>query len=644
MVKNNQTGYWIVLSLIVLGGLYYLHDYTDLFAVGEGEVVFTGYTPYDERINSPILYESNYRIEPNTPMINFKKDTTLPGPYIVCGENTCSGVENGEVNGCMIYKRSYTQRITAGASDDMPYCGSGWTCSGQCGSPDKSYCWKDVTSSETCGGRVIGEDVYECAENTCGGTEQGEDSYGCMTYKKSTTTYPVGSCSGRLYYKKCSCTGAPCSGSTCSCSPITTTVNCGGATTSTCQGDDCYVKGSCDYRSRWTLDSPLKTLTEWKIENPNQEELISKSCNKCPSGVTRYEDDYWVLKGSSGTSYVDESCTKGTVNLPKASGPLKISGSSNKHTTSSGNWALGPNPSITLTTKKNMRDTEGLVRDIKIVATCSGGFGANTGESGSYSSIGPSCSVKIGTNSFTINKEDTLIELFSSKLNPDVADVYVDGRFKETISFTGLDNVDISFIASGGSPTLDIKEFGFLLPFSCIQGPEELLGLETFAGPRSLSIYDTRYAVTKFCTEHPVIITSETGAGSTTTNEVYEKLRRGEVLQIPSTQTWTMFYIFYNDGSLPAVCAEGAFDIERNKCTNLTGIVHFCSEGVFDPAFGACVVTPDIIPVCPYGRYDVAQDKCIYNPPIQAVCELGDYNSVTGLCEFKPDVEGECSI
>ena len=284
--------------------------------------------------------------------------------------------------------------------------------------------------------------------------------------------------------------------------------------------------------------------------------------------------------------------------------------------------------------------------DIKIVITCeSGQYYSNFAEG----HMGPTYlylndnKIMIFSGSSTegaMDKDTSLTEIYSSKLNSSIIDIYLDGIFKETLY---LNEGDLSVkIESVGPSICTINSFGYKIPFSCVQGPEELLGLETFVGPRSLSIYDTRYGVTKFCVDHPVILTRTTEQGSTTSAEIYQRLARGEVLQIPEGDTWTVFYIFYNDGSLPAVCPLGAFDIERNKCTNLTGIVYFCSQGVFDPAFGACVVTPDIIPVCPYGRYDVAQDKCIYNPPIQAVCELGDYNSVTGLCEYNPDIDYQC--
>ena len=658
--KNTKFLYFLLsigLVLIVMGGVKYIPG---LQAVGDlgGDVIFTGYNDYDDRINSPILYKSNYRIEPNTPMVGFKHDTTLPGPYIVCGENTCGQSQTSTDQwGCAVYgggSCSGGSCCRYGSSASQNY----WYCKGvQKGVCDNTnFCKGDgcimdnsartnppsCSTRPSCGGRIISDEVYDCKENTCDGVETGEDTYGCMTYKKTTTTYPTASCAGRLYYKKCGCTGQPCSGNICSCPSVTTTVNCGGAGTSTCQGDDCKVKGNYngEYRT-WTLTSPLKTLTEWKIENPDKLELIT-GASVCPASLTHYEDDYWIYEGSSGSNWGDDRCTRATVNLPKSSGPLKISGSSNKHVTGSGNWALGPNPSSTLTTAQSMRSADGLVKDIKIIATCTGGYSASTGESGSTGTIGPICSVKIGNNAFSIKHEETLIELFASKINPDVSEVWLNGRYDKTISFSGLDNVNVSFTASGGSPTLDIKEFGFLLPFSCTQGPEELLGVETFAGPRSLSIYDLRYSPTKFCLDHPTIITSETGSGSTTTNEIYNQLRRGDVVEIPATQTWTMFYIFYNSGDISMVCPEGAFDVERNKCVNTTGVVFFCSEGTFDPAYGSCVVTPDIKPVCPYGRYDVVQDICIYSIPVHGVCEIGDYNSQTGKCEY-PLEDEECS-
>jgi len=234
---------------------------------------------------------------------------------------------------------------------------------------------------------------------------------------------------------------------------------------------------------------------------------------------------------------------------------------------------------------------------------------------------------------------DFLIEIKSSKLNPNVVNIFYNGK----LIASDIDiPEDFSYFAIKTNKGVYIDSIKYKIPYSCVQGDNYLLAMETFAGPQDISLYSTRYPVKSFCLEHPAIITDSRYKGSTTTAEIYEKLLRGEVLHIPETQTWTLFYIFYNDGSVPMACPEGAYDVKNNRCVNVTGIVYFCSEGTFDPSIGACVVTPEQKIICPQGRYDASQDACIYNPPIQAVCEKGDYNSVTGKCEYYPDTEAVC--
>ncbi len=294
------------------------------------------------------------------------------------------------------------------------------------------------------------------------------------------------------------------------------------------------------------------------------------------------------------------------------------------------------------TTLETSEDFRG--RDIKISATShncwvtpSGGVfgGTSTITVGNkVITFGASCSrsSSVSTSRF--------IEVFSSKLDSNQADLFVDGSFVQTLNFAGMSKVPVRFTTS--AQNLEIKFFGFKIPFSCEQSGEELLGLESFVGGRTLSITDLRFQPTKFCLDHPAIITSEDESGSTSTAEIYQRLSQGEVLNIPQEQTWTVFYIFYNDGSIPQSCPDEFYDVEKEKCIDLTGIVQFCSEGTFDPNSGTCTVTPEVRFVCEIGRFDEKQQVCIFNPPNQAVCDIGRYNSITGKCEFTPEHEFIC--
>jgi len=612
-----------VLFVLVMGGIYLLREYTPLFAAGE--VIFEGYTPYDDRINPPILYASNYRIEPDTPKVQFKHDTTLPGPYIECTPQAdCSTFNEVDEWGCGVYFRaSSTNRYggSCGAYDNM--CNSGDRCVGNIGCCDYGchtyicdLC-EHTTPSSTCGGRIMGNDVYECKENTCSGeTSTTTDDYGCTKYFYTTTWTQPNTCSGPLYNQHCNscpggCTGGGerCSGGTsssdcwCSCS---STCESGGAKTSTCQGDDCYVKGTCNDRDVWSLDNPLKTLQEWKSENPNQLELVSTGCNNgCLGKLMSYEDDFWLYEGSSGVAFSsDWGCHKGTLYEMNSDGQtIILKGGTGKYRDSS----RYINPTLTLTSK-NMRDTTGFVKDVRIRTYCGGGDSYKSYSTGADYPLPATCNIKIGTNSYNIpHTEEVLLELFSSKINPDVSEVHLNGQFQENIYFTDLTNVNITFSTTGGSPRFEIREFGYLLPFNCQQDGDELLGVETF-GPGEISLYNLRYTPTKFCTEHPAMIVSQTGSGSSTTNEVYDKLRRGEVLTIPDTQTWTLFYIFYNDGSISVQCPEGSLNLDHEppRCEEVSGSVFFCTVGTWDASAGSCAVTPDDVDlICPYGRYDV---------------------------------------
>jgi len=357
-----------------------------------------------------------------------------------------------------------------------------------------------------------------------------------------------------------------------------------------------------------------------------------------PSNQKDFESDLWTMYVSN--SVASNRCSTATTTINLIDDKLTITGTtcSYESTTQTGSsgYAIAN------------QDFKG--KDLKITVTTKGGWTyccPNVGMSSNQVIIGDEIITVTPFTPSTVYSGSvpttTTIEMFSSKLDSNIADIHINGVYDRTVDFTGVDKVNIKFTVVKGD-TLVIDRFAYKIPFSCQQGPEELLGLETFVGPRTLSIYDLRYGPTKFCVDHPAILTRESEAGSTTSAEIYQRLARGEVMNIPEGDTWTVMYIFYNDGSIGQVCDEETFDITRNKCTNLTGITYFCSEGVWDSEKGTCLVTPGIEEECEIGRYDIDQDVCLYNPPEQALCEIGNYNSQTELCEYRPQTGISCDL
>lgn len=268
--------------------------------------------------------------------------------------------------------------------------------------------------------------------------------------------------------------------------------------------------------------------------------------------------------------------------------------------------------------------------------------------------------IKIGDITVYSNDKDddqgTLIGLFEtipSVLNPEKVDVYFQGNMLETIDFTGIEEKKVTFEVKTyanmeSSDTTSAARFldpRFQPLFSCEIPLNHLLAMETFQGNQDISLYSTRYAVKSFCLAHPVIITSASSGGSTTTAEPYNIWRKGETTSIPTDQTWTVFYVMENDGSIAMTCPGEAYDVNNNKCVNTAGVVSICGQGTFDPNMGTCVVTPETQYQCPEGGYyNVESQMCVYHPPIQYICEYGTYSAVSGKCEYHPATDIICEI
>lgn len=191
--------------------------------------------------------------------------------------------------------------------------------------------------------------------------------------------------------------------------------------------------------------------------------------------------------------------------------------------------------------------------------------------------------------------------------------------------------------------TVDITENEFYIGTACEILPNHLLASETFTQGTTLTKYSFRYPVSSFCSAHPVIKLDSNTMLSTADSSPYTTWDAGGSLVIPEGQVWTVFYIMENNGQIPTVCTDTAYNVQTETCEISLGVVHFCSEGQFDPALGACVVQPESEIICDAGYFDTAQGICIWHPPVQAVCEPpGIYNVDTNMCEYTPDSENVC--
>lgn len=245
-------------------------------------------------------------------------------------------------------------------------------------------------------------------------------------------------------------------------------------------------------------------------------------------------------------------------------------------------------------------------------------------------------------NSGDVEQMSGLFEANPQFLSPDNIDIYFQGQKLITINTAGQE-LKVSFGLANdnpGSGILKLTNARYQLPFNCHMEANDLLAMESFTGGQEISLYSTRYTVKSFCLEHPVIVTSP--EGSTTTAEPYQLFILGETTTIPADQTWTMFYVMKNPGTIPVTCPEEFYDVATGMCTTVGGIIQICSQGTFDPELGVCIVQPES--VCAEGYFDTALGLCVYHPPVQYICELGIYSELSGKCEYTPSVEGICTI
>ena len=245
------------------------------------------------------------------------------------------------------------------------------------------------------------------------------------------------------------------------------------------------------------------------------------------------------------------------------------------------------------------------------------------------------------------------LEIVPSVLNSSISSIYFNGIYIKTVISSDINNLltrasartsitdphgyDMS--PCGLSVTLKLINPRYKPIFSCNVGSNDLLAMESFTGGQELGIYSMRYPVQSFCLDQPVIITSPEGA--TSTAEPYNVWVEGGTLSVPSDQTWTVFYVMQNDGSIPIICSDEYYDVDLQRCTDTAvGIIQICSEGQFDSNLGLCVVQPES--ACAEGYFDTELGLCVYHPPIQYICPQGTYSEQSGKCEYEPGTSEVC--
>lgn len=289
------------------------------------------------------------------------------------------------------------------------------------------------------------------------------------------------------------------------------------------------------------------------------------------------------------------------------------------------------------------------------------------------------------------------IDIMSSKLNSSQAVVSLNSVKKCDLDLSVTKELKFSMSTSSGAnyngfyyadiSPIFISDVLYKIPLSCELAPGELLAVESFAGPKTLTVESFRYPVSHFCIDHEVVRTGP--GGSDETAEPYLDWIAGKSVSIPEDQTWSVYYIFDNSQNLvPTMCnLDQVYNLQTEGCTDITGVVQVCSEGIWDAVSGTCAVTigatevceaggvwnednrrcevtlpssgvcpenttlnagvceyvPETVSICENGRFDVELLKCVFNPPIQEVCSEGTLNEETGACEIQLVLSHECS-
>jgi len=477
-----------------------------------------------------------------------------------------------------------------------------------------------------------GEPYVQCKENTCDGEEIGLDEHGCMKYKFEG--YEYGNIGFNLYVY-CYCVNndydktdhCPSGVDMCQdkyCCRKEVTEYCGGTNMITPSGWECISDTYYLYASSW-YDKQYECSSDlWETSISGASRAISTN------------EKWHILP-----TYTDVS-----------GGNLVWDG----EVAPNSDWR-STNGKTAILNMKSTKDFKGMY--MKVIVNGHKKLNYYNGGDGDkhyyyrgnididiggiiYNVGGDDISLTSADNAYLKSYGDQLIEIKPSIIDPNYFEMWVNGQFYEGKTLGDTEPVKINIKGKG---YIEIKEVKYKVPFaSCSQKGNRILITESFAGPQSFNEFSFRYTPVQYCLDHPVIITDSDEHGSAITSEPYAKLSKGETFTIPSTQTYTFFYLAYNDGSIPMACDESSYSPERNRCEDVTAIVHLCSEGIFDPSLGSCVVSPEVKEVCEYGRYDVSLGMCVWNPPVHAICLEGYYNSVTEMCEVFPDTDYICEF
>ena len=265
-----------------------------------------------------------------------------------------------------------------------------------------------------------------------------------------------------------------------------------------------------------------------------------------------------------------------------------------------------------------------------------------------------------------------VIEVFSSRLDPSRFEVYVDGVLVCTSSFS---NRYVGFHAYAKSvdnlmcsAELTIHEVLEKIPDARVVPPGYNVVFQQFYGPAMISLASLDRSLLGFPPELPMFIYDYDGGSVTTTTEVYDRLSKGEVVQVPLAQMYGVFYVGKMDSgdvacgvgevfSLDGTCVsltpfesyicpdEFTYDMVNERCVRYVESVSECTDGVYVPEEDICVVTPSTEVRCPSGfTYDDVADVCFKFAESELQCEIGTFDSASQKCVVVPPTDVRCPV
>jgi hypothetical protein len=153
-------------------------------------------------------------------------------------------------------------------------------------------------------------------------------------------------------------------------------------------------------------------------------------------------------------------------------------------------------------------------------------------------------------------------------------------------------NFAISFLPAPvshnqGSAYITVSDFRIKQLFGCDEKDGELLASITVKGPAGINT-NVLPGFKRFCVDHPTAYLNAGVSGSRT--GPYYAMAQGDTVLLQSNQAEMYFYIA--DAAALGVsqkCAAGAYDVNKNQCQDITGIINLCPVGQ-QQSDGSCLV------------------------------------------------------